>query len=179
MSILEHKSPDYTQSINIASCDNIEKIRILVDKLIIDKEKLDTENIIIFFSEKIDQILDLNLVENKLIIEWYEILWFSRFKDLPNWEKTLEIKIAWEVKSDTVYLTKDFKIFKTESWRKVFHIWQIVDITRKRTREVVWKWTGIIIEHWIWSFPVKLICKWEIMLNTFPDINPFIKNNKE
>ncbi len=164
---------EYEDKIDI-STNSIDKFKSIVNGLVSNIEQIDTDKILEFFRDKIDYILDISFIKEELMVEWYEILWFWGFKDLPNWEKVIEIKIAWEIKSDRLYLTKDFKILKTESWRKVFHIWKIVDVINKRTWEKAWVWTWIIIENGIWTSPVLLVYKKWIMLNTYPQINPFI-----
>lgn len=154
--------------------NDTDKFRSILNSLVSEKNQFYTEQVVEFFSEKIDYILDTNLIKEELQIDGYKIVWFWELKDLPNWDKVITIKIRWHDKTDTLYLTKDFKIFKTESWRQVFHIGQIVDVIKKRTWEKTWKWTWIIIENWIWSSPVLLVYKQWIMLNTYPQINPFI-----
>lgn len=170
------------QPINIES--NIDRFRSIINNLVWNDVEID--NIVDFFIDKVDFILETNLLSEKLMIEWYEIIWFWEFKELPNWEFVLKINVSKDNKKDTLYLNSDFKIFKTESWRKVFHIGKVVDVIKKEKWEkndkwpkvVVWKGTWIIIENWLWTVPVLLIYKKWIMLNTYPPVNPFTKERK-
>ncbi|NDK08852.1 hypothetical protein EOM39_06455 [Candidatus Gracilibacteria bacterium] len=150
------------------------KFRGIINNLVSNKEEIDTEKVANFFIEKVNLILETNFINEKLMIDGYEIIGIGEFKELPNGDRVVKINIKGHSKTDILYLTKDFEIFKTESGRQVFYIGQIVDVIKKRTGEKTGKGTGIIIENGIGSSPVLLVYKKGIMLNTYPQINPFI-----
>ncbi len=157
---------------------DIDRFRSIINDLISDLDQINTKKIVEFFNDKIDYILDINLINEELQIDGYKIVWFWEFKKLLDWEKVLEIKIAWNSKTRKLYLTKNFEVFKINLWNKVYHIWKITPYYHPRRETYVCDCIWLIVENWEWAFPLRQFDKyWEIQTGVITE-NPFTSSKK-